>query len=88
MIKLATIVPYSYTYSFGNDIKYNNETINEDLIDEIRERFLDDVFDTKAKLFRKEYMKIVEKKAIWIYDSAEIRKRVSKILVFKALSGK
>ena len=80
MIKLATIVPYSYTYSFGNDIKFTITTINDDLIEDIRERFLDDVFDVKAKLLRKDYMKLVQKKGTWIYDSREIRNRVGQMI--------
>ena len=83
LIVLATIVPYKYVYSFGIDIKYTHETVNQDLIEEIRDKFLDDIFDTKAKLYRNDYLKLVQLKASWIYNSTEIRRRVSKMITEK-----
>ena len=57
LVILATIVPYQYVPSFNNDgVKFTKETVDEDVLEEIRESFLDDVFDTKAKLLRTEYL--------------------------------
>ncbi len=58
--------------------KENADKINEDLFDDMKENFLDTVFDQASKLSRKEYMDLVIAKAAWIFDSNEIRQVVDK----------
>ena len=52
--------------------------IDEDFLDEIAEEFIDTVFGEASKLYRKEYMDIVAKKANWIFSGKAVRDRINK----------
>ena len=52
--------------------------MSEGLIDDMKENFLDTVFDAAAKLQRKEYMDLIVEKTPWIFSSKELRVAVDK----------
>ena len=63
LIQLATTLVYEYDREFNNGpSKPNDGEVPEDLLEEIREEFLDQVYDARAKLTRKDYMDLLATK--------------------------
>ena len=71
-------------YRFEPDVNAGESSvpedrIDEDLLDQMSENFLDTVYGNSSKLDRKDYMDSVAKKAPWIFSSKGIRDEVNKI---------
>ena len=58
--------------------KKDVEKINDSLFDDMKENFLDTVFDQASKLSRKDYMNLVIEKSGWIFNAKEVRVVVEK----------
>lgn len=56
MIHLATSMVYTYEHEFQNGPLKSSEGITPDMLENIREEFLDSVYGAHAKLTRKDYM--------------------------------
>lgn len=83
LIGLATKLAYRFEGEVegnGGEAKISEDRINEDLLEKIRESFLDDIFGSSSKLTRKEYMEKVANKQNWIFSSKQVRDRVDKEL--------
>ena len=76
LIDLAAKLPYDYQHEVNGGERLENPKVNEDLIDTMKEAFLDAIFDNSAKLTRNEYMDLVISKANWIFTSKGIREKV------------
>lgn len=77
LIELATKLVYKWEPEVNQGVeKKSDEKITEDVMDEIKEEFLNDVFDNSSKLSRDEYMASIATKNHWIFNPTEIRKRV------------
>jgi hypothetical protein len=55
------------------------DRIDEELLEQLSEDFLDTVFDASSKLERKVYMDTLGKKAPWIFSGKLLREKVEKI---------
>ena len=54
---------------------------NEKEIDNyVLEQFLDDIFDTRAKMERQEFLNLVKQKYSWLLDSDGIRKNMKQVV--------
>ena len=81
MIELATKLVYRFEHEVeGNagNPQIPEEKIDEDLLEKIRESFLDEVFGSQSKMKRTEYMDAVATKQNWIFSSKQVRDRVDK----------
>ena len=79
LIELATKFPYEMQPQFDLQMdKKDVSKINEDLYDELKENFLDIVFDVAPKLSKKDYQELIIKKAPWLFNPKEIRAHVDK----------
>ncbi|CDW86845.1 UNKNOWN [Stylonychia lemnae] len=80
LILLATAMIYEFDHEQNNGPKKDIEAINEDLLENIREEFLDNVYEARAKLGRKEYMEILATKQSWIFDPSKIRAKIDQAI--------
>ena len=48
----------------------------QEAIQDIQDKFLDDVFDVSAKIKREEFIRLVTNKQSYVFKPQEIRKRV------------
>ena len=62
------------------------EAIDEELIESIREEFLDNIFGYDAHIKRDDFISNVVEKTPWILDSESIRKKVKDALAKRLLS--
>jgi hypothetical protein len=77
LIELATKLVYRYESEVNPGVeKKSEDQITEERMDEIKEDFLNEVFDNSSKLTREEYMVAIAAKNNWIFNSTEIRKKV------------
>ena len=79
MINLATTMIYQYEHEFQNGPFRPNDDLSEELLENIREDFLDNVYGARAKLTRKDYMELIATKQAWIFDPSKIRERIDKV---------
>jgi hypothetical protein len=59
LINLATKIAYQFESEYSGLDKTSSDRVTDDLIDEVAESFLDEVFGANAKLPRREYMDTV-----------------------------
>ena len=80
LIGLATKLVYRYEDEYGEsrrESKLDSEqAVTDDLLDQIKEDFLDNVYGAQAKLYREEYLAILSTKENWIFNPDQIRQKV------------
>ena len=81
LIELATKLVYRFEHEVEGNAsapKVSEEKIDEDLLEKIKESFLDEVFGSSSKMSRKDYMEAVASKQNWISSSKQVRDKVEK----------
>jgi hypothetical protein len=81
LIELATKLVYEYEPQVNSgETPVDPEKVTDEVIDNLREQFLDGIFGHASKMPRKEYMDAVAKKdnVNYIFNSKDIRQRVDK----------
>ena len=78
-MELATKLVYRYEGEVNSgSVKVNDEKITDEVIDTVKEEFLEEIFGNNSKVTRKEYMNDCATKAHWVFNSSEIRKKIDK----------
>jgi hypothetical protein len=82
LLELATKLPYELlpATDYRESEKRDTSKINDSLYDDMKENFLDTVFDQASKLSRNDYMGLVVEKSGWIFSSKDVRAAVDKKL--------
>lgn len=79
LMELATNLVFKYEPEVNGGLMTGVvEPLNEDMLSDIRESFLDEVFGSSSKLSRKDYMDAVATKQNWIFNPKSIRERIDK----------
>ena len=56
--------------------KIEQEKVDEDFFDTLKEEFLDEVYGSESKLTRADYMDHLSKRQAWIFSSIEVREKL------------
>lgn len=64
--------------SSGPDYRFDQNKMDENFYEKMREIFLDEVYGTSSKMPRKQYMELVAKKSNWIFNPRKMREIVNR----------